>query len=118
MANIYVAARNMARAEEVIGELRAAGHAIADDWTAHYCEGDGAERAAREVEAIRAADLLVYLWEPKGESSCYETGMAMALGKPVIAVAPGHDSFFFRLPNVRRVADDAAIVGAIAELGF
>lgn len=118
MANIYVAGRNISRTEEVIRALVAAGHTIADDWTVHYREDDGAARAAREVQAIRTADLLIYLWEPKGESSCYEAGMAMGLGKPVIVVASGHNSFFFQLPNVYCVGDDKAIAGAIAALGF
>lgn len=118
MANIYVAARNMARAEEVIGALKDAGHTIADDWTAHYREDNDAARAMCEVKAIKAADVLVYLWSPRGEGSCYEAGMAMALGKPIIAVAPAHESFFFQLPNVHCVADDAAIIAAIAALGF
>ncbi|MCH8069161.1 MAG: hypothetical protein IID16_07865, partial [Candidatus Marinimicrobia bacterium] len=55
-----------------------------------------------------------YLWERDQESARYEAGMAMGLGKPVI-VSGKHDSFFFNLPNVHRIASDSEIISAIAQ---
>jgi hypothetical protein len=108
---VYVAGLNMVRAREVMGLLRGRGCEITYDWTAAYSEADEKQTALLERQGVRDADAVVYLWERDQESARYEAGMAMGLGKPLVVV--GHQSFFFGLPEVRCVAADAQIIGAL-----
>ena len=77
--------------------------------------GPTAEKAMDEVNAVRASDLLVYLWEPDQESARYEAGMAMGLKKPII-VSGKSDAFFFQLPQIYPVDKDDDIVVKIKTL--
>ena len=101
----------MKRAEKVMKLLESQGHSITYDWVTGYNENDEAKKAIAEREGVRQAEILVYLWEKKQESARYETGMAMGLGKPVVAV--GHKSFFFHLPEVVSVKSDDDIIEAL-----
>jgi len=109
---IYVAGKKLERARVVMNMLRKHGHKITYDWANPYSEENSKEKAVEEREAIRNADLLVYLWEQDQESARYEAGMAMGLGKPII-VSGGPDAFFFKPPNIFRVDSDDEIVSAI-----
>jgi nucleoside 2-deoxyribosyltransferase len=111
MAKIYVAGNELERARKVVKLLQDSGHTITYDWFSAYSEDDQKQKAHDEREGVRNADILVYLWEAKQESARYEAGMAMGLGKPIIAV--GHDAFFFLLPEVTSVATDADITKAL-----
>lgn len=113
MANIYVAGKDIERAKRVMYALQEAGHTIIYDWATDYSDENPAEKAAAERGSVRAADVLVYLWEPDQESARYETGMAMGLGKLVV-VSGNMDAFFFLLPEVHCVQSDEQIIEAIA----
>lgn len=115
MSKIYVAGKDMKRAQIVMDELRNDGHTITYDWIVSIDKGPLKEIAIAEAEGVRAADILVYLWEADQESARYEAGMAMGLQKPVIV--PGKsDAFFFQLPNIYCVDNDEEIVKKINEL--
>lgn len=113
MANIYVAGKDIERAKSVMRTLQEAGHTITYDWATDYSDENPAEKAAAERESVQAADILVYLWESDQESARYEAGMAMGLGKPVVA-SGDVDAFFFLLPEVHCVQSDEQIVEVIA----
>ena len=109
---IYVAGKNLTRAQKVMGALRDHNHEIVFDWTVNYDEKKE-ELAQFELNGVRGADTLVYLWESDQESARYEAGMAMGLGKKIV-ISGDHDSFFFNLPNVTRVNSDEEIVEALS----
>jgi hypothetical protein len=111
MAKIYVAGKELGRARTVMSALRGAGHEITYDWATHYSDGDSL-KASEELQGVRDADVLVYLWESDQESARYEAGMAMGLGKKII-VSGSAGSFFFKLPNIFCVPSDEEIVAAI-----
>lgn len=111
---IYVAGKKLDRARAVMNVLRKHGYEITYDWANLYSEENPKEKAVEEREAVRNADLLVYLWESDQESARYEAGMAMGLGKPII-VSGEHDAFFFNLPNVSCVDSDDKIISAIGK---
>src|SRR5437763_397407 len=117
--SIYVAGKNLARAEAVMRAVRARGWHIAFDWIA-AADFDAALRSPRSRElalaehaGVMAADAMIYLWEPDQESARYEAGMAMARGIPLIVV--GHDAFFFQLPRVTVAEDDSDALEALAD---
>jgi nucleoside 2-deoxyribosyltransferase len=112
---IYVAGKNQERAQKVMSELVEQGYTIAYDWVAHMSDGPTKEKAIIEAEAVRDADLLVYLWEPVQESARYEAGMAMGLGKPIV-VSGKTDAFFFQLENVHPVNSDDDINNMVKDL--
>ena len=111
---IYVAGKELKRAQAVMKILRDYGHQITYDWASKFSGDKPKERSQKELEGVRSADVLIYLWEDDQESARYEAGMAMGLGRPVI-VSGKHDSFFFNLPNVHRIASDSEIISAIAQ---
>jgi nucleoside 2-deoxyribosyltransferase len=118
---IYVAGLNLERARAVMNKLRASGHTVTYDWVADYDRGSQyvedhqLEAAIAEREAVRAADVLVYLWEQGQESARYEAGMALGRGIPVIAVGE-HEAFFYSLPEVQRAASDDEIIDVLRSL--
>jgi hypothetical protein len=105
---IYVAGKNMDRARVVMDALIAQGHEITYDWITNMPGGPTREKAILEWEAVRASDLLVYLWEADQESARYEAGMAMGLQLPIV-VSGNSTAFFFQIPNVYCVDSDAEI---------
>ena len=109
---IYVAGKKLDRAQSVMKILRDSGHQITYDWANKFSGDKPKERSRKELEGLRSADVLIYLWERDQESARYEAGMAMGLGKPII-VSGKHDSFFFNLPNIHRVDSDDRIIFAI-----
>ena len=112
MVKIYVAGKNLDRAGKVMKNLRKDGHTITYDWVISIGEGPSKEKAREELEGVRNADLLVYLWEQDQESARYEAGMAMGLGKPII-VSGKADAFFFQLPQIYSVVSDDEITKAV-----
>lgn len=95
--------------------LRAHGHTITYEWTTALAEGPRADIAIAEWEAVRDAELLVYLWESDQESARYEAGMAMGLQIPVV-VSGNSDVFFFQLPHVHCVDSDDDIPAVIRQI--
>jgi threonine synthase len=112
MAKVYVAGKELNRARKVIDLLRRQGHDITYDWATNYTDDKSVERVMDELNGVRNADVLVYLWESDQESARYETGMAMGLGKKIV-ISGGTNSFFFKLPNIYSVASDDEIIQAI-----
>jgi hypothetical protein len=112
---IYVAGKNMERAQLVMNALIAAGHHITYDWIAHMPGGPTKEKAIAEWEAVRSSDLLVYLWESDQESARYEAGMAMGLQLPIV-VSGNSSAFFFQIPGVHCVGSDTDIPKKIRQL--
>jgi hypothetical protein len=113
---VYVAGRrsdkSLVRGVQEI--LIAAGHEITFDWTGPNGErrddwSDVPDRArelsTRERHAVRSADMLVLVGsEPHGGLGCFiETGMALALGIPVLVVGLVRESVFWYLPIVERL---------------
>jgi len=115
MAKIYVAGNDLKRARLVMDNLINDGHIIVYDWVAKFNEGPTKEKAINEANAVRRADILVYLWAANQESARYEAGMAMALDKLII-VSGKQDAFFFQLPNIYCVSSDNEIVSTISNL--
>lgn len=112
---IYVAGKNLNRAETVMSLLRTNGHVITYDWTRTLSDGPTRNIAVKEAQAVRDADVLVYLWESDQESARYETGMAMGLEKPIV-VSGKDDAFFFQLPNIHTVDSDREIPEKVREI--
>lgn len=111
---IYVAGKAIERARNVMIALEKQGHTITYDWIATLGEGPTKEIAIKEANAVRSADLLVYLWEPDQESARYEAGMAMGMEKPVI-VSGNKEAFFFKLDNVHCVDTDEEVSEKVRE---
>jgi hypothetical protein len=112
MAKIYVAGKELNRAKKVIDILRGRGHQITYDRATEYSDIDPVKKASDELNGVRDAEVLVYLWESDQESARYEAGMAMGLGKKIV-ISGGPDPFFFKLPNIYHVASDEEIAKAI-----
>jgi len=115
MAKIYVAGKQLDRARSIMNILRTHGHEITYDWATDYSEDESEQRVRDELNGVRDADILVYLWESNQESARYEAGMAMGLGKKII-VSNGPNSFFFKLPGIYRVDSDDKIIAEIERL--
>lgn len=112
---VYVAGKGFERARLVMAELRKRGYLITYDWTFEYSEEGAARKAELELEGVRAAQVLVYLWEADQESARYEAGMAMGLGTPVVVAGYG-GAFFFLLAGVTCVGSDQEIYTAVARV--
>ena len=112
MKVIYLAGKNLDRANRVAKILEDSGYSI----PCNYKDDETNFGPEDEVRAVRSADVLVYLWESDQESARYEVGMAIALGKPVVVV---HDNpkWFLQLPNVHAVSRDEDIIKALSEVG-
>lgn len=105
----------MERARPVMDALIQAGHLITYDWITNMPGGPTKDKAVAEWEAVRASEILVYLWESDQESARYEAGMAMGLQLPIV-VSGNSSAFFFQIPNVHRVDSDEHIVDKVREL--
>lgn len=105
----------MNRAQAVMKDLIAGGHSITYDWVSQMPTGPTAEKALNEANAVREADILVYLWETNQESARYEAGMAMGLEKKIV-VSGNSDAFFFQLPNIHCLESDKDILQKVNEL--
>ncbi len=111
---IYVAGKNLERAQKVMDNLKENGHEITFDWiTGIENEKDPPQKAREEREAVKESDLLVYLWEDDQESARYEAGMAMGLHKPIIVSGFNKKLFFLSLPEVISVSSDNEIILAL-----
>jgi hypothetical protein len=118
MAKIYIASNEISRAKKVIQELIQAGHTITYDWTIDIeDQKDPVGKALKEREAVRDADVLVYLWKDNQESARFEAGMAMGLRKKIV-VSTDHKAWFFTLPEVVQISSDENILSEINKLNF
>lgn len=111
MLKIYVAGKNLERAQSVIDSLKENGYIITFDWIKDIeNEEDSLQKARDEREAVKIADVLVYLWESDQESARYEAGIAMAFHKPIIVSGYKKKPFFLALPEVISVTTDDKIL--------
>ncbi len=114
MSKIYVAGKNLERARAVMDMLIENGHSITFDWVKDIKNNNNpAQKAVCEREAVKNADVLVYLWEPDQESARYEAGMAMGLHKPIIVSGFNKTPFFTSLPEVISVSSDVEIISIL-----
>ncbi len=118
MLKIYVAGKNLERAQAVMDTLKDSGYIITFDWIKDiHDEKDPIQKARDERDAVISSDVLVYLWEGDQESARYETGMAMGLHKPIIV--SGYTKkvpFFLSLPEVIRVSNDEEILAELHKI--
>lgn len=101
--------------------LAAYGHTITRDWWTHEGGEDEfdilREQAIEDMNAVRKADAVVVLQLAKSEGKAAETGAAIALGIPVIALIydkPGN--IFHRHPGVQMVYTAGAVTDALDAL--
>ncbi len=95
------------------------GHFIIFDWVKDIKnEKDPFQKARDEREAVKQADILVYLWESDQESARYEAGMAMGLHKPIIVSGFKNKLFFLSLPEVINVLDDSEIISVLEKINL
>lgn len=121
MSKIYVAGKNLERAQSVMDILIEKGHSITFDWVKEIENEKDEEllqKAIDEREGVKNADLLVYLWESDQESARYEAGMAMGLHKPIIVSGFKKKLFFLGLPEVICVKNDEEIISAVNEINL
>jgi hypothetical protein len=133
---VYLAAR-YSRRPELLGvrwDLERAGYQVTSRWIngGHQAEStdcptpDQIERmasfAADDLEDLGAADVVISFQEVPREPTTnrggrhVEFGMALALGKPIVAVGP-LEHVFTALPQVTRFSSWAAALGVLADLG-
>ncbi len=124
---IYIASHSQPRARELKGVLESQGHVIVARWIdcdAKFGLGVGAysdeERRALAVmdeEDVRTADALVLLAEPEGHlvpgGKHVETGMAIALQRPVFVVGRRENLFHWH-PAVTLVPTVDALLPELA----
>jgi hypothetical protein len=115
LMKIYVAGKDIPRAQSVMDALIADGHVITYNWIATLDRGPTKEVADTEAEAVRTSDLVVYLWESNQESARYEAGMAMGLKIPIV-VSGNSAPFFFQLDTVYCVESDDLISQKVKEV--
>ena len=117
MAKIYVAGKNIERAQKMMNTLRENGHVVIFDWITDITnEKDPLQKAKDEREAVKQSEVLVYLYESDQESARYEVGMAMGLHKPIIVSNPRKNAFFLSLPEIISVENDTKILSALNKI--
>lgn len=112
---LYIAGKNLGRANRAAGLLEQSGHTIPCNWYHNYKDDQSNFSPSDELAAIREADALIYLWESDQESARYEAGAALGLGKPIIIVHKS-PTWFMALPNVYQVDSDEEIVNMLSNL--
>ncbi len=115
---IYVAAKferkDMVHA--IYAKLRAMGHEISYDWTAHRMikpyeehQAEAAGYAENEFEGIAGSDVVILITDERGTTSLLEVGAAAMLhkvtGKPVVYAVGGYNarSPWYFTGHVRRM---------------
>ena len=117
MFKIYVAGKNLERARNTMDTLIENGHSITFDWVKDIENNENpTQKAIDEREAVKNADVLVYLWEVDQESARYEAGMAMGLHKKIIISGFSKKPFFTSLPEIISVSSDDEIIFALNNL--
>jgi len=120
---IYIATQKQENARPVRDAIVAAGHVCTASWIdlSGYASIPGTDAQRSEAaltceREVRGAEVLILVSEPDGErvrgGKHVETGMAIALGKPVIVIGTRENVFHWHAAV--RVVPDAA--GAIALL--
>ena len=105
--SVYLSARHMRRPELLAARERlvAAGVRVTARWLDGFDLPGGIGPASRQD--IERCDACVLLGDERGDSGHrhVEFGMAMALGKPIVVVAPEAENHWQRLPEVTVVPD-------------
>ena len=122
---IYIAApwTHKADAARVASLLEAAGHTITKRWWEHrevpgYLTADHSnddeltEQALQDIDGVLTADVFVLLNYEKSEGKAVETGIALAVGIPIIVVG-GRSNLFHYLDVT--LATEATLDRAIIE---
>jgi hypothetical protein len=99
--------------------LRGRGHAISYDWTRVPEDSPLEAECVRELEAVRRSQALVLVPHTAGRGHWTELGMALALGKPVVALGwkegKGMDCIFMHHPLVRHAGTLAQVLAYLEE---
>ena len=107
----YLSARHMRRHELLVAKERL--ESIGVEVTARWLDSLEQPREIAQVsrEDIELADAYVLLGDERGDSGHrhVEFGLAMALGKPIIVVAPAAENIWQRLPGVTIVPEWEAV---------
>lgn len=111
-AKFYVATTlsNADQAKIAINRLQDFGHELTYNWINHGLVTNAEQRtnvALKEIEGVVQCDLLFVIW-PGGGGTHVEIGVALALGKCVIFVAPPsleREVSFYQHPNVLRIGE-------------
>jgi len=129
---IYVAAPWVRRPEAiVIGEqFKAAGHELTSRWFYHESDGDPMdssgltcspestrEQALEDITDVMRADALVVLNLQKSEGKAVETGIAIAVGIPVISVGTRSNIFQSLGSEVETVEEALHVLARIQLVG-
>ena len=120
---IYLAAPWLRRHEvpAVAAQLEAAGHTITERWWEHPDVNSGGPDAHPELErqafadfeGVVRADALVLLNLATSEGKAVETGVALALVKPVVVVGE-RSNVFHHMPNVHLVGSVEAALSLLS----
>jgi NTP pyrophosphatase (non-canonical NTP hydrolase) len=121
---VYVASKftNYLAVREAQQRIREAGHVVTYDWTTHaeQSDPDPVACALADAEGVRSADVLVLLEVPEMRGAYVELGMALALGKPCLALPdpaqPAPYQVFEHLPGFERHATLGAVCMRLGEL--
>lgn len=113
---IYVATKweEAPRAQEVMRQLKEAGHTITYDWTRQ--EQESTSQAIADWEGVMSADALVLIVEKKlyYKGAWVEFGLAAARQIPIYVIGHAGDKcLFLKLPNVKRGIEELAASRAI-----
>ena len=102
IGSVYLSARHMRRPELLVARerLEAAGLTVTCRWLDSL--GQSGNIAQMSREDIEQSDVYILLGDERGDSGHrhVEFGIAMALGKPIIVVAPEAENIWQRLPGV------------------
>lgn len=120
---IYVAARWLCKpqARTVMDALKDRGHHITYDWTVVPDGANHELEAVHCLDGVVDADAVVVLPHETGQGLYSELGVALALSKPVVCLAPTYEvrdggkypCIFLSHPLVRKVGTLAEVVGAL-----
>ncbi|MDP6583783.1 MAG: nucleoside 2-deoxyribosyltransferase [Anaerolineales bacterium] len=122
----YIASKSQAAAREWKTALEAEEYTIVARWLDEdnfgsgppYDDEERSQNAVKDEEDVRACDALIFRSEPDGGRAAggkhVETGIAIALGKPVYAIGPKENIFHWH-PLVKMFATFEGFMKYLAE---
>ena len=115
--NVYLSARHLRRPELLAAKerLEEAGLTVTTRWLDSLDQPGGVAQISRED--IEQTDLYILLGDERGDSGHrhVEFGIALALGKPIVVVAPQAENIWQRLPGVTVVPEWEAVYNLVRE---
>jgi hypothetical protein len=125
---IYIASRDQAAGRNLRDLLLSAGHTVASRWLdiegyGSLSDDEASKRSASvsDIQDVRESDLLVLRSEPDGAfvpgGKHVETGVALALEKPVIVLGRPENIFHWH-PLVSVVYDERELLGKLGQMSI